>query len=75
MKKIKVSIIGSCVTRDAVDLILDEVDIEYYIARSSLCCMFDDSLLCAEDSLFFVKNGTNFSTKMVLNDVKRSIKL
>ncbi|WP_431281926.1 DUF6270 domain-containing protein [Humitalea sp. 24SJ18S-53] len=41
-RKIDLAILGSCVTRDAVNLILDRVNISYFQARTSIGSMMSD---------------------------------
>ena len=66
----KVGILGSCVTRDAIEH-SDRLDVAYYVARSSLASIYSSPPLNIAQDELKVDNKGNFECRMLEYDINK----
>ena len=74
--KRRIAILGSCVTRDAIKVIKESVniDIDFYAARSSIASIYSGDPINCDDSDVLSPGIGLFEQKMILWDLRKTVK-
>jgi hypothetical protein len=69
----KISIIGSCVTRDSIEVIKNKIDLKSYISRSSIISLVSKppKFKISENDISDI-NVSKFEKRMIINDINKT---